>query len=36
VTEQADPEPAYPATTNELFDDTLSTEPVADRSRSTP
>jgi hypothetical protein len=37
VTEQVDPEPAYPATTtNELFDDTLSTEPVADRPRPTP
>jgi hypothetical protein len=34
---QADPEPAYPATTtNELFDDTLSAEPVADRSRPIP
>jgi hypothetical protein len=37
ATEQVDPEPAYPATTtNELFDDTLSAEPVADRPRSTP
>jgi len=37
ATEQADPEPAYPATTtNELFDDTLSAEPVADRPRPTP
>jgi hypothetical protein len=36
ATEQADPEPAYPATTNELFDDTHSAEPVADRSRPTP
>ena len=37
ATEQADPEPALPATTtNELFDDTLSTEPVADRPRPTP
>jgi hypothetical protein len=36
VTEQADPDPAHPATTNELFDDTLNTEPVADRSRPTP
>ena len=37
VTEQVDPEPAYPATTtNELFDDTLSAEPVADRSRPIP
>jgi len=37
VAEQADPEPAYPATTtSELFDDTLSAEPVADRPRPTP
>jgi hypothetical protein len=36
ATEQADPEPAYPATTNELFDDTLSTEPVAGRRRPDP
>jgi hypothetical protein len=37
ATAQADPEPAYPATTtNELFDDTLSAEPVADRPRPTP
>jgi hypothetical protein len=37
VTERADSEPAYPATTtNELFDDTLSAEPVADRPRPTP
>jgi hypothetical protein len=37
ATEQADPEPAYPATTtNELFDDTLSAEPIADRRRPTP
>jgi hypothetical protein len=37
VTKQADPEPAYPATTtNELFEDTLGAEPVADRSRPTP
>jgi hypothetical protein len=37
ATEQADPEPAHPATTtNELFDDTLSAEPVADRPRPTP
>jgi hypothetical protein len=36
VTEQADPEPIYPATTNELFDDTPSVEPVADRPRPTP
>jgi hypothetical protein len=37
VTEQADPEPVYPATTsNELFDNTLSAEPVVDRSRPTP
>jgi hypothetical protein len=36
VTEQADPEPAYPATTNEVLDDTLNTEPVADRPHPTP
>jgi hypothetical protein len=37
ATEEADPKPAYPATTtNELFDDTLSAEPVADRPRPTP
>jgi hypothetical protein len=36
VTEQSDPEPTYPATTNELFDDTPSAEPVADRPRPTP
>jgi hypothetical protein len=37
VTEQADPEPTYPATpTNELFDDTFSAEPVTDRPRPTP
>jgi hypothetical protein len=37
ATEQVDPEPAYPATTtNELFDDTLGAEPVADRPRPTP
>jgi hypothetical protein len=37
ATEQVDPEPAYPATTtNELFDDTLDAEPVADRPRPTP
>jgi hypothetical protein len=37
ATELADPEPAHPATTtNELFDDTLSAEPVADRPRPTP
>jgi hypothetical protein len=36
VTEQADPEPIYPATTNELFDDTPTVEPVADRPRPTP
>jgi hypothetical protein len=36
ATELADPEPAHPATTtNELFDDTLSAEPVADRPRPT-
>jgi hypothetical protein len=37
ATKQADPEPAYPATTtNELFDDTLSAEPVPDRPRPRP
>jgi hypothetical protein len=37
ATEQVDPEPAYPAaTTNELFEDTLGAEPVADRPRPTP
>jgi hypothetical protein len=37
ATTPADPEPAYPATaTSDLFDDTLSAEPVADRPRPTP
>jgi hypothetical protein len=37
ATSQGHPEPAYPAaTTNELFDDTLRTEPIADRPRPTP
>jgi hypothetical protein len=37
ATAPAHPEPANPATTtNELFDDTLSAEPVADRPRPTP
>lgn len=36
-TEQADPKPAYPATTtNELLEDTLGAEPVADHPRPTP
>jgi hypothetical protein len=35
--ERAGPEPAYPATTtNELFDDILGAEPVADRPRPAP
>jgi hypothetical protein len=36
ATEQTDPDPAPATTASELFDDTFSTEPVADRPRPSP